>query len=144
MTPGELKTRARRIAEELLTQGDLPVADQLFAPDCRHYAPLPLAPGAEGAKALVSTLRLAFPDLYATVNGELAEGNWSAQRLTLIGTHQAQIFGTPACGRRVAWDLVEILRACSNGMFDEHWCIWDERDLLDQIGATPHEGATVP
>jgi predicted ester cyclase len=139
VTPGDLKTRARRIAEELFTQGDLPVADQLFAPDCRHHAPRALAPGADGAKTLISALRRAFPDLYAIVDVELAEGTWAAQRLTLTGTHRAPLFGVPACGRRIAWDLIEILRTCSNGMFDEHWCIWDERDLFDQIGTTPHE-----
>ena len=37
--PGELKTRARRIVEEILNQGDLAVANELISPDCVHHVP---------------------------------------------------------------------------------------------------------
>lgn len=61
MAPDELKVRARRFPEELLTQGDLAVADELLAPDCLHHAPAPLAPGTDGLKRWTRALRRAFP-----------------------------------------------------------------------------------
>jgi predicted ester cyclase len=137
MSPDELKMRARRIAEELLTQGDLAVADELFAPDCRHHAPRPVAAGADGLKVWVAALRRAFPDLRAIVEDEVAEGDRAAQRLTLGGTHEAALYGVPSRGRRATWHLVELLRAGPDGKFADHWCIWDELDLLRQLGATP-------
>ncbi len=134
MAPDELKVRARRIAEELLTQGDLAVADELFAPACQHHAPRPIGIGAHGVKAWVAALRRAFPDLHAIVEDEVAEGNRAAQRLTLGGTHTAALEGVPPTGRRATWVLVELLRIGPDGRFAEHWCVWDELGLLRQLG----------
>jgi steroid delta-isomerase-like uncharacterized protein len=139
MSPDELKVCARRIADELFTQGDLAVADELFAPDCYHHAPHPVAPGAHGMKQWVVALRRAFPDLRAIVEDEIAEGNRAAQRLTLAGTHEAALHGVPPRGRRATWHLIEVLRVGASGRFAEHWCIWDELDLLRQLGAVPTE-----
>ena len=137
MLPDELKARARRIAEELLTQGDLHVADELFAPACCHHAPLPIESGSYGMKRWVAALRRAFPDLRAIVEEEVAEGSRVAQRLTLGGTHTAALEGVPPSGRLTTWVLVEMLRVGPDGKFTEHWCIWDELGLLRQLGAAP-------
>ena len=141
MPPDEIKVRARRIAEELLTQGDLHVADELFAPACHHHAPRPIGSGADGMKRWVVALRRAFPDLCAIVEEEVAEGNRAAQRLMLGGTHTAALEGVPPNGRRATWDLVEMLRVGPDGRFAEHWCIWDELGLLRQLGAAPTAAA---
>lgn len=137
MSPDELKIHARRIADELLTQGDLHVADELFAPACHHHAPRPIRSGACGMKRWVVALRRAFPDLRAIVEDEVAEGNRAAQRLTLGGTQEAALFGVPPRGRCATWHLVEILRVGPDGRFADHWCIWDELDVLRQLGAVP-------
>ena len=137
MSPDELKVRARRIAEELLTQGDLAVADELFARDCHHHAPRAVAPGAHGMKRWVVALRRAFPDLRAIVEDQVAEGNRTVQRPTLGGTHEAALFGVPTKGRLAIWPLVEMLRVGPDGTFAEHWCVWDELDLRRQLGAAP-------
>ena len=39
MALDELKTRARRAVEEILSQGDLAVANELISPDCVHHIP---------------------------------------------------------------------------------------------------------
>jgi hypothetical protein len=39
MAPDELKSRARRVIEEVLNQGDLAVANELISPDCVHHDP---------------------------------------------------------------------------------------------------------
>ncbi len=137
MSPDELKGRARRIAEELLTQGDLAVADELFAPDCHHHAPHAVAPGAHGMKRWVVALRRAFPDLRAIVEDEIAEGETVVQRLTLSGTHEGAFRGVSPTGQYVTWDLVEILRLGPDGKFTKHWSIWDQLGLLRQLGADP-------
>ena len=144
MAPDEPKVRARRIAEELLTQGDLAVADELFAPACHHHAPRPIGIGAHGVKVWVAALRRAFPDLHAIVEDEVAEGSRVAQRLTLGGTHAAALEEVPPSGRRATWVLIELLRVGPDGRFAEHWCIWDELGLLRQLGAAPTAAAQRP
>ncbi|MDQ3692533.1 MAG: ester cyclase [Chloroflexota bacterium] len=134
MSPVELKTHARRVPEELLTQGDLPVIDELFAPDCGHRTPLPLSSGAAGARQWVTTLRRAFRDLHALIDDEVAEGMTVVQRLTLTGVHDGPYLETPASGRRVSWPVIDILCAGDDGRFTEHWSMWDQLGLLRQLG----------
>jgi steroid delta-isomerase-like uncharacterized protein len=137
MAPDELKVRARRFPEELLTQGDLAVVDELLAPDCLHHAPAPLAPGTEGLKRWTRALRRAFPDLRAIVEDEIAEGDTVVQRLTLSGTHRGTFLGIPATGRRATWQLVAIQRLGRDGKVAEHWSSPDLFGLLRQLGALP-------
>ena len=137
MSPDELKARARRLAEELLTQGDLAVADELLAPDDSHHAPNTVATGVDGVKSWVVALRQSFPDLRAIVEDEIAEGDAVVQRLTLSGTHEGQFCGVPPTGRHVTWDLVEILRLGPDGKFTKHWSISDQLGLLRQLGTDP-------
>lgn len=139
MAPDELKERARRIAEELITQGDLAVADELIAAACAHAAPQPMAPGAAGLNAWVLALRRAFPDLRAIVDDEVAEGDTVVLRLTLGGTHEGPFGGVPPTGSPVCWDQVDIFRAEPGGAFAAHWSLWDHLGLLRQIGAMPAE-----
>jgi predicted ester cyclase len=142
MSPEELKARARRIPEELLTQGDLAVADEVVAPDCVHHAPIRLAAGSEGMKGWVTTLRRAFPDLYAMVEDEVVEGDTAVQRLTLSGTHGGPFLGLPPTGTRVVWRLVVIQRIGPEGQIAEHWAVADQLELLLQLGATPAAALT--
>lgn len=142
MSPEELKAHARRIPDELLTQGDLAVADAIFAPDLVQHGPLPHAPGVAGAKQLALALRRAFPDLCAIVEDEIAEGDTVVQRLTLSGTHQGEYCGLPPTGRRATWQLVAIQRLGPDGQVTEHWSSPDLFGLLQQLGApTPSETA---
>lgn len=133
MSPEELKVRARRIPEELLTQGDLAVVDEIIAPSCHHHAPHHVAPGGEGLKAWVVALRRAFPDLRAIVEDEIAENDRVVQRLIISGTHRESWLGSPPSGRRVTWQLVEILHVGLDGTFVEHWSHWDRLGLLRQL-----------
>ena len=137
MLTEELKARARRLPEELLTQGDLAVADEVLAPDCVHHAPAPLAPGVEGVKQWARALRRAFPDLRAIVEAEIAEGDTVVQRLTLSGTHAGAFLGLPPTGRRATWQLVAIQRMGPDGKCAERWSSWDQLGLLRQLGALP-------
>lgn len=137
MSPEQLKAHARRVPDELLTQGDLAVADAVFAPDLVHHGPTPYAPGVAGAKQFILALRRAFPDLRATVEDEIAEDDRVVQRLTLSGTHRGEYRGLPPTGRRATWQLVAIQRIGPDGKIAEHWASPDLFDLLRQLGALP-------
>jgi predicted ester cyclase len=137
MTPEELKARARRIPEELLTQGDLAVADEVIAADCLYHAPAPLATGVDGVKRWVTALRRASPDLSALVEDEIAETGWVVQRIACSGTHHGEFLGFPPTGRRATWQLVAIQRIGPDGKFAEHWASLDLLGVLRQLGALP-------
>jgi len=135
MLPDELKSRARRLPDELLTQGDLSVADELFASDCAYHAPATPGASVAGAKPWVAALRRAFPDLSAVVEAEIAEGDTVVQRITCRGTHRGEYCGLPPTGRPVSWQLVAIQRIGRDGRVAEHWACWDQLGVLRQLGA---------
>jgi predicted ester cyclase len=117
----------------LLTQGDLAVAAEIFAPGCAHHAPVPLVPGPAGVRQWIVALRHAFPDLHASIEEELAAGATVVQRLTLVGTHQGPWLDLPASGRHVRWRLALILSADPDGFFTDHWSMWDQFDFVSQF-----------
>lgn len=137
MSPEELKAYARRFPEELLTQGDLAVADEVLTPGCLHHTPIPLAPGSEDMKRWVSAFRRAFPDLRAIVEDEIAEGDTVVQRLTLSGTHEGEFLDLPPTGKHATWQVLAIQRIGPDGMVAEHWSSWDQLGLLRQLSARP-------
>ena len=130
--PDELKTRARRVVQELLTQGDWAIAGDIYAPGsvCRGT-------GEGGPTQWVLALRRAFSDLNATIEDELAEGHTVAQRLTLVGTNDGPFLGIPPTGRNAKWNLAAVFHADPGGAFTEHWAIWDRLDVLRQLGSAP-------
>jgi len=97
----------RRITEELFSQGDLAVADELFA-----------AP--EQVKRLVAGLRGAFPDLHGHVEVQVVEEDTLAQRITFRGF-----------GQRFTFNMVHIVRVGPDGLVAEMW------SLSDQGGSDP-------
>jgi predicted ester cyclase len=142
MALDELKARARRLPDELLTQGDLAIADELLAADCSCHAPAALAPGVAGMKRWVTALRRAFPDLFALVEAEIAEGDTVVQRIACSGTHLGEFLGLPPTGRRAAWELVTIQHTGPDGKVAELWSSWDHLGLLQQLDAIPARDRT--
>ena len=83
----------------------------------------------------IAALRRAFPDLRASVEDVIADGDAVALRLTLIGTHEGEWLTQPPTGRRLAWSAVEVLHAGADGTFTEHWLWWDLVAPCQQVPA---------
>src|SRR5690242_17364951 len=100
----ENKANGRRYVEEVINQGNFDTLDELSAPDfVDHGAPPGVPPTAEGAKMFFGAFRAAFPDLHATVDDEVAEGDRVVQRRTTSGTMQGEFMGMPASGKHASW-----------------------------------------
>ena len=77
------------------------ILDEVYGPDFVWHEPDQEIRGHEEAKQFVSTFLTAFPDLNATVEDVIAEGDKVVSRVTLRGTHQGETeeFGPPLAGR---------------------------------------------
>ncbi|MDP8929588.1 MAG: ester cyclase [Actinomycetota bacterium] len=146
MSPDELKARARRIVEEVFTQGDFAAAEELIAPNYVHHLPgdQPDA-GLARVKQWVTLMRRTFPDVHPIVEDEIAEGDRVVQRIIVHGTHAQEFLGVPPTGKQVTFEVVDINRAGPDGRFVEHWSSVDLFGLLQQLGALPptHPGAAL-
>lgn len=77
-----------------------------------------------------------FPDSRISIESCIAEGDTVVTRWTLTGTHQGIFQGIQPTGRQVRFAGLEFNRVV-NGRFAEHWSMFDNLALLQQIGAMP-------
>ena len=124
--------------EEIFTEGNLDLADDLIAPDfVDHDSAMPEeVHGIEGFKDFVRMFRSAFPDLHVEVQDQVAEGDKVATRWTASGTHEGELAGIPATGNWVEITGMEISRI-SGGKIAEIWDNYDVMGMMQQIGAIP-------
>lgn len=143
MSVEENKTIACRFLEEIWNNADLAVLDEILSDD--YVGHDPSAPGGElrGREALKDVMRqvhAGLPDVRITIDDVLGDGDRTAVRFTVHGTHRGELFGVPASGREVTNETILIQRH-ANARIAEAWLVRDTLGLLQQIGAIPMQGA---
>ena len=93
----------------------------------------------EGVTQFYETLWSAFPDVEATIEDTIAEGDSVSFRVTVRGTHQGEFMGVPPSGNQVAFGVQNIYRF-RDGKVVERWSNPDLLGLMVQIGAMPAPG----
>lgn len=133
----ENKVIYRRWFEEVLTGGDLDLADELLAPGyALHFPGLPAPLDHEGHKQLLMMFRGAFSDWQETVEDVVAEEDKVVIRVTGRGTHQGDFQGIPPTGARVEATGVGIGRI-DNGKIAESWAEYDALGMMQQLRVVP-------
>ena len=132
----ENKALAVRWLNELWSEGDYDVADEIFASDyVRHDASTPVS-GPDGYKNFIMMFRAAFPDLKFTCEDMVAEDDKVLVRWTARGTHQGELHGIAPTGRVGEINGMDLLRIVG-GRIVESWPCFDALGLLRQLGAIP-------
>jgi steroid delta-isomerase-like uncharacterized protein len=135
MSEARLKDEYRRIIDAI-SRGDGESIDELVAADIVDHNPIPdQAPGREGFKQWMTTVRAAFPDLSGTVEDVIAEHDRVAARVTWHGTHAGEFLGLRPTGRRVSFSAFHLVRF-SQARAAEWWGNADLLGALHQLGAT--------
>lgn len=129
------KALYRRWFEEVVTGGDLELADQLLTEDyALHLSGLPGPVDRAGHKQLVAMFRSAFPDWVESVEDVIAENDRVVVRVTGTGTHRGEFQGIPPTGRSVRAAGVGICRIVG-GRIAEAWGSYDALGMMRQLGA---------
>ena len=124
----------QRVTDEIWNQGDLAVADELFANDFVNHDPNPGGvTDLDGYKRWVREWRSGFPDYHVKVHDLIAEGHMVGARYTVTGTHQGELFGVPASGIQVAMKGVNIYRL-DHGKIAEVYRSYDLSGVGQQVG----------
>ena len=82
----------------------------------------------------------AFPDIHLEINDLVAEGNKLVTSWTAQGTHQGELMGIPPTGNSVTVSGIAIDRF-ENGQSVEHWELFDQMGLMQQLGVIPAPGS---
>jgi predicted ester cyclase len=129
------ETVARRLIEEGFNQGNLDVCDELNSGDLvEHQSFGPdHAPGPEGVKAVIRSLRQAFGDFHLEIEDLTVAGDKVWLRMTGSGTNDGSFMGNAPTGRRMRTDVFDIVRV-QHGRIVEHWGVPDRLSVLFQLG----------
>jgi steroid delta-isomerase-like uncharacterized protein len=132
----ENKDLARR-SWEAANNPDL--IEEIYPPDFVWHEPDQDIRGYEQAKQFIAMYTTAFPDLNATVEDVIAEGDKVVTRWTIRGTHQGEIeeFGPPT-GKQAELQGISIHRI-ADGKIVEEWNRYDNLSLLQQLGLAPEQ-----
>jgi steroid delta-isomerase-like uncharacterized protein len=132
------KAVARRVLAEILSAGQVEVADEVFAdPFITHLGNAAFSGGTDPFKAFVLGLRTSFPDLHYTPNDVLADDHLVVIRMTATGTQDGEFNGIPPTHNK-AWGVTDLIQfRIEDGKIQEIWFLVDTLTLVRQIGAVP-------
>ena len=129
----------RRMVDEFVCKGNVAVLAEVCSPTYRFWPVVYTAPEDRDGHARdnAATLHTIFPDLTATIEQQVAEGDWVATFHTLRGTHLAPMptpLGTiPATGKKLEWKTMSFHRI-ENGKVAEGWLSYNPTSILQQVG----------
>lgn len=139
---GENKEVVRRFVAAI-NQRDFGALDALVAPDVVRHSPS--TPGVsvrslEDLKAFLRQDLAGVPDAVQEIRMILAEGDKVAVWANYSGTQDGPVGPFPASGRTVDLDFAGILRV-EDGRIAEMWVVWDNLDMLTQLGHVAPPGS---
>jgi predicted ester cyclase len=130
-------TLIRDLYERVWTFGDYSAIDSLVALKYTiHLDPGDAWEGQTldhaGYRERVRHSRQAFPDLVFTIDDTVAAGDKVAVRWRAEGTHEGDLTGIPATGKRVAFGGQTIYAVC-DGRVSGHWQVVDRLGFYQQV-----------
>ena len=139
MSAEDNKALVRRFVDEVQSQGNTDLIDEICSPEfVNHSTPPGLPPDREGIKIVTAMFRKAFPDSYFTVEDMIGERDKVATRKTFHGTHEGEFMSIPPSGKTVTMGLIDVVRI-SEGQVVEHWSIGDNLGMMQQLGIVPRQ-----
>lgn len=122
----------QRFYDEVFTGKDMDVLAEVFDPELVIHD---LDVGGELPGGGLEGTLAAFPDVVATINLWVVEGDLVTTYVTYNATHQAEFLGVPATGKSVTWSIIDIWRV-RDGKIVELWHNIPNEDILEQIDGT--------
>ena len=142
MSTEDNKALVRRFFEEFWVQKNLAAADELLAANFVSHtpgSPPGLPPGPAGLNQFVSLYFTAFPDIRATIEDMVAQGDKVVIRWRVQGTNTGSLFGMPATNKSATFTGITIDRIAGD-QIAEQWVNFDALGMMQQLGVVPAPG----
>lgn len=133
----EGKALVRQVYEDIRSEGNLALADEVFGEDYVGYDPTAQPAevrGPEGFKEQTRGYRSVFPDLQFKIESLIQEGDEVVVRWTAQGTHSGSLVGESPTGKHVTTSGFGSWRVRDGKIF-EHYGVFDVMGLMRQVGA---------
>lgn len=132
MTAEQKKQLVSRFIE-LMTTKQSDKFGEIISQDYKQHNPM-VKQGLVGIQEGSKWFETIFPDISATIDAVVVEGDIVVARITWIGTHKGELFGISASNLKATWTGTDWWRI-ENGKLVEHWDVVDWSSLLQQIQA---------
>jgi len=116
-----------------VNEGNADINEELFTPETEFHVPLGTAPGREGRREWFLNRLKAFPDIHATIEEQIAEGDKVVSRITFRGTHKGPLGNIAPTGKSVEWTIITIDRI-AHGKILARFGLPDGMSLYRQLG----------
>ena len=135
----ENKALFRQLIDRVINEKNADAVDDLVDASIMDHSPVPgQTPGIAGIKEMFNMLFTGFPDLTTSIDLLVAEDDLVVGHFTTSGTHQGELMGIPATGKKVSFTETHIMRI-ANGKAVEHWGNADDLGMMQQLGVIPTE-----
>lgn len=129
------KAIVRRYFTEVLRNGKYDTVKEIFSPSFIFHGPahsrsiqgLP-----EGIYDFIACVRKAFPDLYISIENEIAEDRQVVVVWRLTGTHKHTFRDVPPTGKHISITGTDIFYV-DHGKIEGMWAFFDMRSMLEQL-----------
>ena len=133
--------RALRMLAEAVNNKDIKRFEDVYDPNVAYHGTGELAEAGRSAFVqFMGAIFEALPDVNMTLDDVFSSGEKVAYRLTVKGTHKAELMGIPATNKVVTVRSIGIARV-SGGKIVEEWENYDEMGLMQQLGVIPEQGS---
>lgn len=122
----ESTQRVKEYYERVINGRDLDAVEEFFA-DERMV---------EGVRRGCFAYFNAFPDLHASLDELITEGDRVFLRSTMTGTHDGDYKGIEPTGRHISTDCAEVFHV-EDGKFQGYWCLTNVAGLMRQLTEEP-------
>jgi predicted ester cyclase len=127
------KAIVRKFVEDVQIGRDFELFDALMHKDFVDHTPTPGFPATkDGVRALYHAFHAAFPDMTATIEFQVSEDDLVTTRKVYVGTHGGAFLGKEATGRRVTFDVIDVLKV-KDDVITDHWGVMNIMKLMAQI-----------
>jgi steroid delta-isomerase-like uncharacterized protein len=129
------KAIVRRYFTEVLNKGKYELIKELFSPSFIFSGPglkRPMKGMPEGLYDFVANIRHSFPDLYTSIENEIAEDNQVVAVWRMTGTHEHPFRGIKPTHKHCSITGMDIFYI-ENGRIEGMWAFFDMRSILEQL-----------
>ena len=142
----DIKALTRRWFEEVWNKGRSEAIDELLSAEVVAHGLSEaggVGRGPESFRRFWRQFRDGIPDVRVTVDQVIGEGDTTAARFTVRGTHSGDGLGVKATGRPIAVSGMCMMR-WRDGQIAEGWNEFDAAGLMRQIGGPGGTAAQAP
>ncbi len=119
---------------DVVNKHDVAAMDSLVASNVVDHDPVSgQPPGVAGFRQRYAALFTAFPDLVATPDDVISQGQKAVVQGSIKGTHTGPFLGAPPTGKQVSLSGADVFKVV-DGKITEHWGRQDDATIRLQLG----------